>query len=311
MPDTTHSPRIALVTGGSRGLGANTAIALARLGEDSIITYRSNKAEADKVVGELEALGRKAVALQLDAGNVGSFDAFVDEIRAALRDTWGRDRFDHLVNNGGTGLRRPFVEMTEEAFDEVMNIHLKGVYFLTQKLLPLLNDGGRIINISSGLARFTAPGTSAYASMKGAIEVLTRYLAAELGPRRITVNTVAPGAIATDFNGGLVRDNPQYNQAVASITALGRPGVPDDIGPMIASLLQDANRWVNGQRSRSRAAPTSRAGHSGRTLQRPATIRCQAACGTGVAPDRASRLIMIAMPPAMRPVIPARKNAIA
>lgn len=240
--------KIALITGGSRGLGRNTALALAARGEDVVITYHSKKDEADNVVAEIEKLGRKAHAFQLDTGKVAGFVAFAADLKKVLADKWGRQSFDHLINNAGTGLHKPFAETTEADFDALLNVHFKGVYFLTQTLLPLLADGGRIVNISSGLARFSMVGTSAYASMKGAIEVLTRYLAKELGPRGIAVNTVAPGAIATDFGGGLVRDNKQVNDMVASVTALGRAGEPDDIGPAIASLLSDDNRWVNAQR---------------------------------------------------------------
>ncbi|HTJ00484.1 MAG TPA: SDR family oxidoreductase [Dongiaceae bacterium] len=240
--------KIALVTGASRGLGRNTARSIARNGTDVILTYHSNRAEAEAAVAEITALGRQAVALQLDTGNVKSFDDFVQQVRQALANTWGRDRFDFLVNNAGIGIHAPFAETTEAAFDRLVNIHFKGVFFLTQKLLPLLADGGRIVNLSSGLARFALPGYSAYAAMKGAIEVLTRYLAKELGARGIAVNTVAPGAIETDFGGGQVRDNQQLNQFVAAQTALGRVGLPDDIGPMIASLLTESNRWINAQR---------------------------------------------------------------
>jgi NAD(P)-dependent dehydrogenase (short-subunit alcohol dehydrogenase family) len=240
--------RIALITGGSRGLGRNTAINLAKKGVDVVLTYHSNKAEADSAVAEIKALGRKSAALQLDAGAIGTFDDFVGRFKTALKDSFGVTAFNHLVNNAGTGLHKPFAETTEADFDALMNIHFKGVYFLTQKLLPLLADGGRIVNISSGLARFSFPGASAYASMKGAIEVLTRYLAKELGPRGIAVNTVAPGAIETDFGGGRVRDNADMNKQVAAATALGRAGLPDDIGPMIASLLSDDNRWITAQR---------------------------------------------------------------
>ncbi|MBZ9816773.1 SDR family NAD(P)-dependent oxidoreductase [Mesorhizobium sp. CA7] len=239
---------IALITGGSRGLGRNTAIHLARRGVDVIVTYRSRADEAKSAIAEIEAAGGRAAALELDAGAVASFPASVAALKKTLKDTWQRDRFDYLVNNAGTGLRKMIAETTEEEFDTLMNTHLKGVFFLTQALLPLINDGGRIINISSGLARFAAPGSSAYAMMKGGIEVFTRYLAKELGQRGITANTVAPGAIATDFNGGHVRDNAEINRMVAGVTALGRVGVPDDIGPMIASLLSDDNRWVNAQR---------------------------------------------------------------
>ncbi|MBZ9868077.1 SDR family oxidoreductase [Mesorhizobium sp. CA15] len=239
---------IALITGGSRGLGRNTAIHLARRGVDVIVTYRSRAEEAKSAIAEIEAAGGRAAALELDAGAGASFPAFVESLKKTLREIWQRDRFDYLVNNAGTGLRKMIAETTEEEFDTLMNIHLKGVFFLTQALLPLINDGGRIINISSGLARFAAPGSSAYAMMKGGIEVFTRYLAKELGQRGITANTVAPGAIATDFNGGHVRDNAEINRMVAGVTALGRAGVADDIGPMIASLLSEDNRWVNAQR---------------------------------------------------------------
>ncbi len=240
--------KIAIVTGGSRGLGRNTALSLARKGVDVILTYRERLDDAASAVREIEQLGRKAVALQLDAGKVGTFDAFTGEVKAALRKTWDRDRFDFLVNNAGVGRYASFAEATEAQFDELMNVHLKGVFFLTQRLLPLIADGGRIVNLSSGLTRFALPGYSAYASMKGAVEVLTRCLAKELGARRIAVNTVAPGAIETDFGGGRVRNDAQLNKFIASQTALGRVGLPDDIGPAIASLLSDDNRWVNAQR---------------------------------------------------------------
>lgn len=240
--------KIALVTGASRGLGRNTALSLARKGVDVILTYHSNQAEAEATVAAIKALGRKAAALQLDTGVIKSFDDFVARLKTVLKDDWGKSTFNYLVNNAGIGTNKPFAETSEDEFDTLMNIHFKGVYFLTQKLLPLIADGGRIVNLSSGLARFSFPGYSAYASMKGAIEVLTRYLAKELGPRGIAVNTVAPGAIETDFGGGVVRDNAVMNKMVAGLTALGRAGVPDDIGPMIASLLSEDNRWVNGQR---------------------------------------------------------------
>lgn len=240
--------KIALVTGGSRGLGHNTARHLATRGVDVVLTYNSRAEEAEAAVAEIKALGRKAAALQLDTGKAASFADFAERLKADLAQTFGADRFDFLVNNAGIGVNTPFTEVTEAEFDLLMNIHLKGVFFLTQQLLPLIADGGRIVNLSSGLARFSMPGYSAYAVMKGGIEVLTRYLAKELGPRGITVNTVAPGAIETDFGGGAVRDNPAYNKGVAQATALGRAGIPDDIGPMIASLLSDDNRWVNGQR---------------------------------------------------------------
>ncbi|EJJ24650.1 SDR family NAD(P)-dependent oxidoreductase [Rhizobium sp. CF142] len=247
MTDQNTNSKIAIVTGGSRGLGRNTVVSLARDGVDVIFTYNSNREEADKVIAEVEALGRKAAALQLDTGNVAAFDAFVNNVRAVLKG-WGRERFNFLVNNAGTSYHASILETTEEEMDRLYNIHFKGVFFLTQKLLPAIADGGRIVNLSSGLARVAVPGSSAYGSLKGAVEVLTRYMANELGARGIAVNTVAPGAIATDFSGGMVRDNPEINRRVASMTALGRAGVPDDIGPMIASLLTEANRWVNAQR---------------------------------------------------------------
>ncbi|MFY9790902.1 MAG: SDR family oxidoreductase [Candidatus Sulfotelmatobacter sp.] len=239
--------KIAIITGGSRGLGRNTAINLALRGVDIVFTYRANEKEAESLIREIEAMGRKAAAFRLDTGDTRGFDAFVAEVRKTLQ-SWGRDRFDYLVNNAGNSQHINFDKVTEADFDAVVNVHFKGVFFLTQKLLPLINDGGRIVNISSGLARFSLPGSSVYAAAKGAVEVLTRYLAKELGPRGITANVVAPGAIQTDFSGGMVRDNPEVNKTVANMTALGRAGVPDDIGPMIAALLSDENRWINGQR---------------------------------------------------------------
>lgn len=245
---TSTSPPIALITGGSRGLGRNAALHVARSGSDVILTYRSQAAEAQAVVAEIEALGRRAVALQLDVSDSRSFAAFAQQVQAALAAHWQRQRFDHLVNNAGIGIHASFMETTEEQFDTLVNIHLKGTFFLTQKLLPLMNDGGRILNISTGLARFALPGYAAYAAMKGGIEVLSRYMAKELGARGIAVNVVAPGAIETDFGGGAVRDNAQLNAMVASQTALGRAGQPDDIGGVIAALLQPGCGWVNAQR---------------------------------------------------------------
>ncbi|GJG86321.1 oxidoreductase [Gemmatimonadetes bacterium T265] len=245
-PDATPR-KTAIVTGGSRGLGRNTVLSLAERGVDSIFTYHSNRAEADKVIGLVTEAGRRAIALQLDAGDVGSFDDFAERVRQALGEL-GAERFDYLVNNAGTSHGKSFEQTTEAELDALYNVHLKGVFFLTQKLLPLINDGGRIVNLSTGLTRIVMPNRAAYGSIKGAVEVLTKYMAKELGPRRIAVNVVAPGAIATDFSGGVVRDNPEVNKAVAGMTALGRAGLPDDIGPMIASLLSEDNRWVNAQR---------------------------------------------------------------
>lgn len=239
--------RVAIITGGSRGLGRNTAINLAQRAVDIVFSYRANQKEAESLIREVEAMGRKAAGFPLDSGDIRLFDGFVDEVRKTLQ-SWGRDRFDYLVNNAGNSLHVPLADTTEKQFDDIVNVHFKGVYFLTQKLIPLMKDGGRIVNVSSGLARVALPGSSVYGAAKGAVEVLTRYMAKELGPRGITVNVVAPGAIETDFSGGMVRDNPEVNKRVAEMTALERAGVSDDIGPMIAALLSDENRWVNGQR---------------------------------------------------------------
>ncbi|KXV07953.1 3-oxoacyl-ACP reductase [Caballeronia megalochromosomata] len=239
--------KIAIVTGGSRGLGRNTVLSLARRGVDSIFTYHSNQPEAEKVAALVSETGCKAKALQLDAGDTRAFDAFVTGVRNTLAD-WGADRFDFLVNNAGTSHHNSIEKTTEAELDALYNVHFKGVFFLTQKLLPLIRDGGRIVNISSGLTRIIVPESAPYGSMKGAVEVLTKYMAKELAPRRIAVNVVAPGAIQTDFSGGIVRDNPELNKRIADMTALGRAGLPDDIGPMIASLLSEDNRWVNAQR---------------------------------------------------------------
>jgi NAD(P)-dependent dehydrogenase (short-subunit alcohol dehydrogenase family) len=241
-------PKIAIVTGASRGLGRNTAMSIASRGGDVIVTYRRGEAEAFDVVGQIDAMGRKAVAVPLDVGRTSTFAAFVGEVRAVLRSTWGRDTFDHLVNNAGHGEMVAFAETTEAQFDALVNVHVKGVFFLTQALLPVLADGGRIVNISSGLTRVSFPGFSAYSTAKGAVETLSVCLAKELGSRGIAVNAVAPGAIETDFLGGAVRDMPDLNKQFAGMTALGRVGVPDDIGPMIASLLGPDNRWISGQR---------------------------------------------------------------
>jgi len=245
---TKDKTKIALVTGASRGLGKNTALTLARKGVDVIGTYHNSEEDAQKVVSAIADLGAQAVALQLDTSNTKTFDGFAEQVKQSLQEKWQTEHFDFLVNNAGVGVYASFADTTEDDFDRLMNIHVKGAFFLTQKLLPLINDGGRIVNISSGLARFALPGYAAYASMKGAIEVLTRYMAKELGQRQIAVNVVAPGAIETDFNGGAVRDNPEINSFIASQTALARVGLPDDIGGAIASLLSAENRWINGQR---------------------------------------------------------------
>lgn len=238
---------IALITGASRGLGKQAALALAARGVDLIITYRSQADEAAAVAAEATALGVRAHALPLDVADSSSFAAFASQVREQLG-AWQRDRFDFLVNNAGIGIHASIEQTSEQQFDTLFNIHLKGVFFLTQQLLPLLRDGGHILNLSSGLTRFALPGYAAYAAMKGGVEVLTRYLAKELGPRGIAVNVVAPGAIETDFGGGVVRDNQAVNDFIASQTALGRVGQPEDIGGVIAALLSPDSRWINAQR---------------------------------------------------------------
>jgi NAD(P)-dependent dehydrogenase (short-subunit alcohol dehydrogenase family) len=240
--------KIAIVTGGSRGLGKSAAIHLARQGVDIILTYQSQASQAQAVVAAIEAQGGQAAALPLDMADSASFAAFADALRRLLAEKWQRTQFDFLVNNAGNGLDAAFADTTEAQFDQLVDIHFKGVFFLTQSLLPLIADGGRIVNVSSGLTRFALPGKAAYAAVKGAVEVLTKYLAKELGPRGIAVNVVAPGAIATDFGGGVVRDNPQVNGFIAAQTALGRVGLPDDIGGAIAALLRDDSGWINAQR---------------------------------------------------------------
>lgn len=245
---TSNLKKIAIVTGGSRGIGRSTVECLARRGVNTILTYHTRGADADGVVAAAKDAGAEAIALQLDAGNVASFDAFVEGVKGALA-TLGAERFDFLVNNAGNNHRNmPFATATEEEFDNVGNVHFKGVFFLTQKLLPLIHDGGRIVNVSTARTRVIGPGGSVYASMKGAVEVLSKYMAKELGPRRIAVNVVAPGATETDFSGGIVRDNPAMNKRVAEGTALGRAGLPEDVGRMIASLLSEDNRWINAER---------------------------------------------------------------
>ena len=240
--------KIALVTGGSRGLGRDMAINLAKKGIDVIITYHSNKSAAEEVVDKIKKGGTMAHALQLDTCKIKSFDTFFAKLHTYLKTETDKEHFDFLINNAGTGIYKPFLETTEEDFDEMVNIHFKGVYFLTQKAIPYLNNGSRIINISSGLARFTFPNSSAYASIKGAVEVFTRYLAKELAYRNITANVVAPGAVATDFGGGENKTNEQKRKAVSNLTALGRVGEPEDIGGVVAFLCTEDARWINGQR---------------------------------------------------------------
>lgn len=239
--------KIAIVTGGSRGIGRNTVLCLAKRGVRSVFTFNANRAEADKVAALAAEAGASAIALQLDVGDVGSFDGFAVQVRDALAEMKS-ERFDYLVNNAGTSSAASLATITEVEMDGLYSVHFKGVLFLTQKLLPLMNDGGRIVNISSGLARFTSPNRIGYGSIKAAVEALSRYMALELGPRRIAVNVVAPGPIASDFSGGMVRDNPVVNQRIAEHTALGRAGLPEDVGPVIAGLLSDDFGWLNAQR---------------------------------------------------------------
>lgn len=240
--------KIALVTGGSRGLGKNAALALAKKGIDIVFTYNTNKAAADQTITEIESLGQNAYAFQLDTSNSKSFDTFMQEVTAFLKEKTGNPTFDFLINNAGTALYMPFTDVTEEQIDAMYHIHYKGVFLLSQKSLPFMNDGGAIINISSGLTRITMPGSSVYGSMKTAVETLTRYMAKELGHRKIRVNVVAPGAIETDFGGGRTRDNKEINAHIAGLTALGRVGLPDDIGGVVAFLCTQEAYWINGQR---------------------------------------------------------------
>jgi NAD(P)-dependent dehydrogenase (short-subunit alcohol dehydrogenase family) len=246
--ETSTQSRIAIVTGGSRGIGRSTVESLARHGVRVIFTYHSHREDASAVIAAAKQLGTEAFALQLDTGKAADFRAFAASVRAVLMQL-GAERFNYLVNNAGNNHHNmPLESVTEEEMDSIYNVHFKGVLFLTQELLPLINDGGRIVNVSTTRTRLSSRGGAAYASMKAAIEVLSRHMATELGPRRITVNVVAPGAVATDFSGGIVRDNPEVNRMVATHTALGRVAGPEDIGPAIAALLSDENGWVNGQR---------------------------------------------------------------
>lgn len=243
-----NSTKVALVTGGSRGLGKDMAIQLASKNFDVILTYQSNESAANEVVAHIRALGKKAVALPLDVAQSSTYDAFIGQLKAILSSEFGTDKVYALVNNAGTGVHASFDSTTEAQFDEMVNIHLKAAFFLTQKMLPILSDGGSVVNISSGLARFSYPNYAAYAIMKAGIESLSRYQALELGSRKIRVNTVAPGAIETDFGGGAVRDNKDLNAMLAGQTALGRVGRPDDIGSVVAFLCSDDAKWVNAQR---------------------------------------------------------------
>jgi len=246
MTETTTIRKTALITGASRGLGRSTALHLARAGVDVVGTYVAAKDAADSLVEEVRAAGSRAVVLPLDVRDSSSFPAFVEQLQHALRDELGRETLDALVNNAGTSLHESFATTTEEQFDEVVDVHLKAPFFLTQALLPLLADGARVVNISTGLVRITMPGSAAYAAAKGAVEVLTRYQAQELGARGIRVNVVAPGAVATDFSGGMVRDDPRVGEMVREVTALGRLAEPDDIGAAVALLLADGFGWASG-----------------------------------------------------------------
>ncbi len=240
--------KIAVVTGGSRGLGKDMALSLAIKGIDVVLTYLTKKDEAEKVAAEIQKMGQKSVAMHLDVSDIGSFDSFIGKLSSSLKEHWNTGTFDYLVNNAGIGATIPIGQVTEEDFDHLLNIHFKGVYFLTQKSIPLLNDGGGIVNISSGTTRFSFPGYSVYACMKGAIEVFTRYLAKELGVRKIRANVVAPGAIETDFNNAGLRNSPQRKAYIASQTPLGRVGQADDIGSVVAFLCSDDSKWINGER---------------------------------------------------------------
>lgn len=244
----TTQTKIALVTGGSRGLGKNMAISIAKKGIDVILTYRTNKTEAEHTIKEIESAGQQAAALKLDMNDFNSLDGFVEKVLQTLQKKWNTQSFDFLVNNAGMGATVPFEEVTEDLFDDFLNVHFKGVYFLTQKLVPYINEGGRIINISSGTTRFSNPGYSVYASMKGAIEVFTKYLAKELGVKGIRANVVAPGPIETDFNNATIRNNPQMKERLSSLTPLGRVGYSNDVGGVVAFLCTDDAAWINGQR---------------------------------------------------------------
>lgn len=240
--------KIAVVTGGSRGLGRDMVLNLAKKGNDVIFTYNSRQEEADRVIAEVEKLGRKAVTLQLNVDRQEDFPTFFKNLHSVLSTNFGTDKVDYWVNNAGVGLPTTLSQTEEQTFDSLMNIHFKSPYFLTQEAVKVMNDGGAIVNLSSGLTRFSMAGYSVYASLKTAMETMTRYWALELGPRKIRVNVVAPGAIATDFGGGVVRDNEQVNAHISSLTALGRVGLPDDIGSVVAFLCSDDAKWINGQR---------------------------------------------------------------
>lgn len=240
--------KIALITGGSRGLGKNMALSIARKGMDVILTFRTNEDEAKQTVQEIESAGQKAIALPLDMTDTGSLDGFVESVLAALTSGWDTQTFHFLINNAGMGATVPFAEVTDELFTDFLNVHFKGIYFLTQKLLPYIGSGGGIINISSGTTRFANPGYSVYASMKGAVEVLTKYMAKELGSKGIRANVVAPGPIETDFNNAAIRSNPQMKQILSNLSPLGRVGYPEDIGSVVAFLCTDDAKWINGQR---------------------------------------------------------------
>ena len=240
--------KIALVTGGSRGLGKEMALALAKKQVDIILTYKSKEPEAQETVAAIEAIGQKATALHLDMSDFSSLDNFIKTFLQTLQQKWQRGSFDFLINNAGMGATVPFEKVTEELFDDFLNVHFKGIYFLTQKLVPHINPGGSIINISTGTTRFSNPGYSVYASMKGAIEVFTKYLAKELGPKNIRANVVAPGPVETDFNNAAIRSNPQMKERLSSLSPLGRVGTANDIGPVVAFICSDEAGWINGQR---------------------------------------------------------------
>ena len=244
MPDQ----KIALITGANRGLGRSAALHLARAGVDVVVAFRSNAEQAGAVVAEIEQAGRRAVAVELDTVRFDTFAAFAGDLPGTLSEHFGRDTIDILINNAGTGVHAPFAETTEAQLDDMLAVHVKGPFLLTQALLPVLADGGSVLNVSTGLTRFVSAGYSAYASAKGAVEVLTRYMAQELGERGIAVNAIAPGATGTDFAGGVMKSNEDVREAIGGMVALGRIGEPDDIGGAIAGLLTSDSHWITGQR---------------------------------------------------------------
>ncbi|MBK6538407.1 MAG: SDR family oxidoreductase [Ignavibacteria bacterium] len=240
--------KIALVTGGGRGLGKDMALSLAKKGIDVIITYNNKMEDADKVAAEIITTGQMSASLKFDVSDIKSIDNFIKQLSETLKTKFSSERFDFLINNAGIGATIPFDKVTEDVFDNFVNVHFKGVFFLTQKTLHMINDNGCIVNVSSGTTRFCVPGYSVYSSMKGAVEVFTKYLAKETGHRGIRANVIAPGATETDFNNAIIRSNPQLKAFITSQTPLGRVGQADDIGSVVAFLCSDDAKWINGQR---------------------------------------------------------------